>query len=462
MPTRRTPQYLSVEERRAQGKRAREHAPRSSIGAWRPATDRPDPIATLTAQDDTREPDLVPIRHGRMMVSPFTFYRGGARIMAWDLSSVATSGLKVQLCGDAHLSNFGVFASPERQLVFDINDFDETLPGPFEWDVARLAASFVIASRNNRFTEEEARVSAVAAATAYRESMAGFAQMRTLEIWYAHLSAEEILASVRTPRLKESIQRGLDHSRTRDSLQALTKLAEMVDGHYRIVSRPPVVMPIRDLAHLSDGEIQAGIHEMLHEYRRSLPDERRHLLERYHFTDAAHKIVGVGSVGLRAFIALLQGRDEDDPLFLQMKEARHSVMEEHLPKSRFRNHGQRVVEGQRLMQAASDIFLGWTKGIDQQRNYYWRQLRDMKGSLDVEHASPAVMTLYARTCGWTLARAHARSGDPVAIAAYLGVSDRFDRAMGDFAERYADVNDGDHDEFCRAIAAGKLPVREGV
>ncbi|MGB7804812.1 MAG: DUF2252 family protein, partial [Actinomycetota bacterium] len=263
MPTPRTPQYLSVEERRAQGKRARERAPRSSIGTWRPAPDRPDPVATLTGQDETREPDLVPIRHGRMMVSPFTFYRGGARIMAWDLASVATSGLKVQLCGDAHLSNFGVFASPERQLLFDINDFDETLPGPFEWDVARLAASFVIASRNNGFTEEEARVSAVAAATAYREAMAGFAQMRTLEIWYAHLSAEEILASVRTPRLQKSIQRGLEHSRTRDSLQALTKLAEMVDGHYRIVSRPPVVMPIRDLAHLSEEEVQAGIHEML-------------------------------------------------------------------------------------------------------------------------------------------------------------------------------------------------------
>ena len=444
------------------GKRARDRAPRSSFGGWVRSPECPDPVSMLTEQDETREPDLIPIRHGRMMVSPFTFYRGGARTMAWDLASVPTAGLRVQLCGDAHLSNFGVFASPERQLLFDINDFDETLPGPFEWDVARLAASFLIASRNNGFTEEEATATAAGAATAYREAMAGFAQMRTLEIWYAHMPAAEILASVRTSKAQRSLQKGLDHSRTRDSLQALSKLAEVIDGRYQIVSRPPVVVPIREIAHLSQEEVEAGIHEMLHAYRRSLPVDRRQLLERYRLADTAHKIVGVGSVGLRAYIALLQGRDADDPLFLQMKEARHSVLGEHLPKSRFRNHGQRVVEGQRSMQAASDIFLGWTLGIDRSRHYYWRQLRDMKGSIDVERAEPEVLSLYARTCGWTLARAHARSGDAVAISAYLGTGDRFDRAMGGFAQRYADVNERDHQEFCRAIHDGKLNVLEGV
>jgi uncharacterized protein (DUF2252 family) len=415
------------------------------------------------------------VRHGRMMVSPFTFYRGAARIMAADLKDTPTAGLNVQLCGDAHLSNFGVFASPERALVFDLNDFDETLPGPFEYDVKRMAASFTIAARNNAFSTADARTATCLSVRAYREAMAGFAQMRTMDIWYAHLSDADLLnaadgsAANKDKKLakaaRKKAEKGLQKARTRDSLQALSKLGEVVDGRHRIVSQPPIVVPARDLAatsHLDAHQLEHLIREQLRTYRATLQPDRRHLLERFEVVDFARKVVGVGSVGTRAFIVLLQGRDQQDPLFLQLKEATASVLEDHLPKSRYGQHGQRVVHGQRMMQATSDIYLGWNKGVDTSRHFYWRQLRDMKGSIEVETMVPFGLTRYAQLCGWTLARAHARSGDPVAIAAYLGTSDKFDRSITDFCERYADQNEQDYETFTKAIRNGALEAIEGV
>ncbi|MGZ8632199.1 MAG: DUF2252 domain-containing protein, partial [Actinomycetota bacterium] len=431
--------HPTLEERHEAGRVARERTPRLRHEGWEPADDRPDPVALLAEQDETREHDLVPVRHGRMMVSPFTFYRGAARIMAADLKDVPRSGLDVQLCGDAHLSNFGVFGSPERTLLFDLNDFDETLPGPFEYDVARLAASFTIAAQNNGFTKDDSRAATEASIGAYRTAMREFAQMRTLEVWYSRLDADAMLAKASTEASKgeqKALARGekvLQKARTKDSLQALSKLTENVDGHHRILSDPPVVVPGRDLLEtygMSPDEVKAAVHGLLRAYRSTLTDDRRHLLERFELVDFARKVVGVGSVGTRAWIVLLQGRDGEDPLFLQVKQATRSVLEDHLPKSRFRQPGERVVQGQRLMQAASDIFLGWTKGVQADIYYYWRQLRDMKGSTDPERMIPASMNFYAGACGWTLARAHARSGDPVAIAAYLGKGREFDRAMG--------------------------------
>jgi uncharacterized protein (DUF2252 family) len=470
--------HLSVEERRALGKAARERTRPSDHSGWSPAVDRPDPVALLEAQNATREADLVPVRHGRMMVSPFTFYRGAAKIMAADLKDTPDAGLNVQLCGDAHLSNFGVYASPERALVFDLNDFDETLPGPFEYDVKRLAASFTIAARNNGFTETQASDATLAAAATYREAMVGFAEQRTMDIWYAHRSETEILGAIAamTSSLKgadkktakaaeKNARKNALKAHTRDSLQALSKLAEQVDGEYRIVSQPPVVIPARELGPsigMSPDQIEDAIHEQFRAYRATLQDDRRHLLERFEVVDAARKVVGVGSVGTRAFIVLLQGRDQQDPLFLQVKEATTSVLEDHLPKSRYHQPGERVVQGQRMMQAASDIYLGWTKGVEANRYLYWRQLRDMKGSAIVETMAPIMLTLYARFCGETLARAHARSGDPIALAAYLGTKDKFDQSIVDFSHRYADQNDQDYREFCDAIRSGQLEAVEGV
>ena len=464
--------HLTLDERRAVGQSARDRTPPSSNKGWAPAMDRPDPIALLQEQDATREADLVPVRHGRMMVSPFTFYRGGAKIMAADLKDTPRAGLNVQLCGDAHLSNFGFYASPERRLLFDVNDFDETLPGPFEYDVKRMAASFTVASRNNGYTKAETKAAARASVAAYREAMADFAQMRTMDIWYAHLAEEEIAAAVRSTAnvkaVKRDIKRGernIEKARTRDSLQALSKLAEIVDGTYRIVSQPPIVVPMRDLADtygLSPDVVEAAVHAQFRAYRETLRADRRDLLERFQVVDVARKVVGVGSVGTRAFIVLLQGRDEGDPLFLQVKEATTSVLEDHLPKSRYTQHGERVVQGQRRMQAASDVFLGWTRGRDTSRYFYWRQLRDMKGSALVELLSPTALEFYAGLCGWTLARAHARCGDPVAISAYLGNSDAFDRAIVDFAKRYADQNERDYRTFVEGIESGRLAALEGV
>ena len=502
--------HPSVEERRAKREEARAKTPPSSHARWRPAAARPDPVGLLEEQDATREQDLVPERHGRMMVSPFTFYRGAAKIMAEDLKDTPVAGLRAQLCGDAHLSNFGAFGSPERRLLFDLNDFDETLPGPFEYDVKRMAASFTIAARNNGFSKADTRAATLGAVTAYREAMADFAQMRTMDIWYSHLDEDELMnaAHVAVNELRgeastakktekqdkqakqvkaakkeakqvardrqgekaakaaeKGAQKTLAKAHTRDSLQALSKLCELVDGQYRIVSQPPILVPARDLAAtfgLSPDDVLPVLHDQFRAYRATLQDDRRHLLERFQIVDAARKVVGVGSVGTRAFIVLLQGRDTDDPLFLQIKEATASVLEANLPKSRYRQHGERVVQGQRMMQAASDIYLGWTKGLDVNRHFYWRQLRDMKGSAVIETLKPLGLKFYGRICGWTLARAHARSGDPVAIAEYLGSSDAFDKAITDFSERYADQNEQDYTEFVKAIRSGRLAAVAGV
>ena len=473
-------EHHSAEERRAVGKTARERVPPAGHAGWMPAAGRPDPVSLLEDQNVTREPDLVPVRHGRMMVSPFTFYRGAAKIMAEDLNDTPTAGLEVQLCGDAHLSNFGGYASPERTLLFDLNDFDETLPGPFEYDVKRLAASFTIAARNNGFTAADARAATLASVSTYRESMAQFAEMGTLDIWYAKLSEDELTQAIKNAtragkkgagepaagkKARKTAEHSLRKAHTRDSLQALSKLAEMVDGRYRIVSQPPIVVPLRDLAprlRFSVDELEGYIHDQFRAYRATLQDDRRRLLERFEVVDMARKVVGVGSVGTRAFIVLLQGRDQDDPLFLQVKEATTSVLENHLRKSRYRQPGERVVQGQRMMQAASDIFLGWTKGVEDNRYLYWRQLRDMKASALIEMMGPAELAFYATICGRTLARAHARSGDPIALAAYLGAKNRFDQSITDFAERYADQNERDYQGFVDAIRSGRLEALEGV
>jgi uncharacterized protein (DUF2252 family) len=490
--------HPSVDDRKAKGLEARNRASLSSHTRWSPAADRPDPVALLEKQDFTREPDLVPVRHGRMMVSPFTFYRGAAAIMAADLAPTPVAGLDAQLCGDAHLSNFGAFASPERRLLFDLNDFDETLPGPFEYDVKRMAASFTIAARNNGFAKADTRAATLASVRAYREAMASFAQMGTMDIWYASLDEDELRASIRATVAGVSRQekapkkagkraakrakadkeqekaakaaakragKSAAKAHTRDSLQALSKLGELVDGKYRIVSQPPIVVPLRDLAAtygLAPAEADRVVRDQFRAYRETLEDDRRELLERFQIVDAARKVVGVGSVGTRAFIVLLQGRDAADPLFLQVKEATASVLEPYVRRSRYRHHGERVVQGQRRMQAASDIYLGWTKGLDVRRHFYWRQLRDMKGSAIVEAMIPLALNFYAGICGWTLARAHARSGDPIAIATYLGASDEFDKSITDFSERYADQNEQDYQEFVNAVHVGQLAAVEGV
>jgi uncharacterized protein (DUF2252 family) len=471
--------HPSVEERRAHGKEAQNLTPPSSHTGWAPAADRPDPVGLLEEQNVTREPDLVPVRHGRMLVSPFTFYRGAAKIMAADLKDTPVAGLHAQLCGDAHLSNFGAFASPERRLLFDVNDFDETLPGPFEYDVKRMAASFTVAARHNGFSKADTRAATQASVAAYREAMAGFAAMGTLAIWYAHLDEDEVRSAMRSAakasktkkgakaakRAEKTGEKTIAKARTRDSLQALSKLGELVAGRYRIVSQPPIVVPARELEAtygLSADQVERVLHEQFQAYRATLRDDQRQLLERFELVDVARKVVGVGSVGTRAFIGLLQGRDQEDPLFLQVKEATASVLEGPLPKSRYKQHGQRVVAGQRMMQAASDIFLGWTKGVDRNRHYYWRQLRDMKGSAEVESMAPVGLSFYAGICGWTLARAHARSGDPIAIAGYLGEDDQFDRSITDFSSRYADQNERDYQAFAKAIRSGRLEALEGV
>jgi uncharacterized protein (DUF2252 family) len=487
MATPRTIEHPSVKQRRKKGKEARQQAPPSAHAGWKPAADRPDPVALLEEQDATREPDLVPVRHGRMMVSPFTFYRGAAKIMAADLKDTPRAGLMAQLCGDAHLSNFGLFASPERTLLFDLNDFDETLTGPFEYDVARMSASFTIAARNNGFSKSETHDATLASVSAYRASMAEFAEMTTMDVWYARLTEEELMRAISTfaqaeeleapkkaakkeakqaKREEKGAKKIAAKARTRDSLQALSKLGELVDGRYRIVSQPPIIVPARDIDPASYGltadELQHGMHELFRAYRATLQPDRRHLLERFELIDVARKVVGVGSVGTRAFIVLLQGRDQQDPLFLQVKEATQSVLEDHLPKSRYKQPGERVVQGQRMMQAASDIFLGWTKGVDTSRYFYYRQLRDMKGSVDVETLRPSALAFYAHQCGWTLARAHARSGDPIEIARYLGKGDGFDQSITDFSERYADQNERDFKAFIEAIRSGRLAATEGV
>jgi uncharacterized protein (DUF2252 family) len=430
-----------------------------------------DPVALLEEQAVSRVQELVPIRYGRMLVSPFAFYRGGALIMAEDLSRTPVSGLRAQLCGDAHLSNFGVFGSPERNLVFDMNDFDESAPGPWEWDVKRLVASFAIAGRDRGFAKKERRTIALETVRSYREAMRAFSAMRDLEVWYSHLSVDqafrEFTSGVDPKRLKK-IEADIAKSRTKDSMHAFSKLTRIVDGEPRIISDPPLIVPIDELLP-AEHDREAAMDELrgiIRYYRRTLETDRRHLLEEFRFVDLARKVVGVGSVGTRAWIGLFLGADEEDPLFLQVKEAQRSVLEEFAGKSQYANCGQRVVAGQRLMQATSDIFLGWqhvSAGLDgKERDFYIRQLKDWKGSFAFEASVPAGAAAYGRACGWTLARAHARSGDRIAIASYLGKSDVFDQALADFAEAYADQNDRDYRALQIAVEEGRVDAVTGL
>ena len=462
-------EHFTVDERVARGKAARADVPRSAHAAWEPSPDRVSPVELLEEQAKTRVPELVPIRYGRMLVSPFTFYRGAALVMAADLANTARTGLQTQLCGDAHLSNFGAFAAPDRRLVFSVNDFDETLPGPFEWDVKRLVASFAVAGRDRGFDDKQREGVNLAVGKAYREAMSGYAATRNLDLWYTRVNVDDLMAElqrVATAKERKRAEQNLAKTRTKDSLKAFAKLTEIVDGEPRIIGDPPVVTPIEDLFSADRAhEFDAFLHETFRSYRRTLPGDRRKLLERYRYVHAARKVVGVGSVGTRAFIVLLLGRDDNDPLFLQFKEAEASVLERFLGKSKFANHGQRVVEGQRLTQAASDIMLGFIKaqGVDGiKRDFYIRQLWDEKGSALVELMEPTIMTLYAKACGSELARAHARAGDAVAIASYLGTSDTFDRALALFAESYADQNERDYNTLTKAVSDGRIKAETGV
>lgn len=468
-PAMRAAPHITPEERAALGKEARRRSPRSGHAVYKPSPDRPDPLTILEAQSAARVPELVPIRYGRMMESPFRFYRGAAAIMASDLAGSPVSGITAQLCGDAHLLNFRLLASPERRLMFDINDFDETLPGPWEWDVKRLSASLVIAGRANDFDDSERSRIVSSTVRSYRETMIRFAGTGNLDVWYAKIDADllEALASGRlnaTKRGKRNLVRAMTKARTRDSLQAFDKLTETVDGRPRIAADPPLLIPAGDL--LPDVErsaLERQFRGLIERYGRTLASDRRTLLEDYRLADVARKVVGVGSVGTRCWIFLLLGRSDQDPLFLQAKEADTSVLAEHVGASRYRNQGERVVSGQRLMQATSDIFLGWERvdGIDgKQRDFYVRQLRDWKGIAMPERMRPKDMRAFGELCGATLARAHARSGDRIAIAAYLGGGDSFDRALATFAEAYADQNERDHQALVDAVRAGRLPAEE--
>ena len=461
--------HVSTEEAAAKGKAARLSVPRSLHAAWAPPAGRRSPVEIIAEQATSREPDLVPIRHGRMMVSPFTFYRGAAAIMAADLAGTPVSGFRAQLCGDAHLLNFGGFASPERAMLFDVNDFDETLPGPWEWDVKRLAASIEVAGRDAGLKPADRRAAVEATARQYRETLRELAGHTELGVWYARLDAEALVALVRAEvGLKEApnLEANLAKARAKDSLKAFSKLTRVVDGAPRIVADPPLIVPLRDLVNEEQGaRVEHDLHELFRAYRRTLQADRRHLLEQYRIVDMARKVVGVGSVGTRCWVLLLMGRSDADPVFLQVKEAQDSVLAPYAGKCRVSNQGQRVVEGQRLMQAASDIFLGWLRavGLDgRQRDFYVRQLWDGKLSADPANLTPATLAVYGRICGWTLARAHSRSGDRIAIASYLGAGPTFDRAISDFAVAYATQNERDYAAFVEAIKAGLLPVERGV
>ncbi len=486
--------HLTLQERAALGKRARAETPRSSHGAWAPASDRRAPVELLSEQARTRVAELVPIRHGRMLVSPFSYFRGAALPMTCDLAGTPTSGLEVQLCGDAHLSNFGIFGSPERHLVFDVNDFDETAPGPWEWDVKRLAASLEVAGREHELSDRQRQRIVRQAVRSYRESMREFAGMAMLEVWYAHLDMDDLLPRFRSlldPKQTPSVWRAITKARAHDSHQAFEKLCEILDGEPRIVDDPPLIVAVEAFGpgarvgggdeHIGDARTRVGdsgeaigadserdmvaeaIEEIVRGYALTLEPDRRRLLEQYRFVHLARKVVGVGSVGTEAWILLLlDGRGT--PLLLQVKQAEASVLEPFTARSQFANHGERVVAGQRLVQAVSDIFLGWERSAwnGAERDYYIRQLRDWKGSADVEGMTPAGMELWGRMCGWTLARGHARSGDRIAIASYLGKSDVFDRAITDFAGVYADQNERDYRTLQEAVGNGSLAAELGL
>ncbi len=472
--------HLTPKERSQLGKEARARVPRSSQGAFEPSSSRPDPVSLLERQAQTRVPELVPIRYGRMLVSPFTFFRGAALIMASDLATTPRSGLTTQVCGDAHLSNFGLFASPERAMMFDVNDFDETLPGPWEWDLKRLAASVVVAGRDQNFSKKDCAVAAREVGATYRKEMHRLAESGNLDVWYSRVDIEEFIAGLATRAArqanKEKAKRDeqmatkassiVAKSRTKDSLQAQAKLTTVVDGRRQIISDPPLIVPLKELAAEQQPDaVFESLHQLVRSYRRTLQTDRRHLLEGFELVDVARKVVGVGSVGTRAWILLFEGRDSDDPLFLQAKEAEASVLEGFVGKSHYANHGERVVAGQHLMQAASDIFLGWQRveGLDGiSRDFYLRQLRDWKGSFDIEGALPKGLATYAGVCAQALARAHARSGDRIAIASYLGNSSVFDDALVEFAEIYADQNERDYGELQKAVANGRIRAETGL
>jgi len=477
-PPRRVPRYqldtapgrLTPAQSAAKGKAARTAAPRVSHAAFNPGADRPDPIALLEEQAKTRVPELVPVRWGRMLVSPFTYYRGAALPMASDLARTPTTGLAVQACGDAHLSNFGIFGSPERRLVFDVNDFDETLPGPWEWDVKRLAASLEVAGRDNGFTTKQRRDIVTAAAARYRRAMREFAGMTHLEVWYTRADVDEARAEIDaqlTARGRKTVDKSMAQARTRDSMQAVAKLTRVVEGRPRILSDPPLLVPAAELIpDDADREMFAAqMTRLIAGYRRTLETDRRYLLEQFEFCDLARKVVGVGSVGTRCWIVLMLGRDHGDPLFLQVKEAERSVLSRFAGASRYANQGQRVVAGQRLMQASSDI-LGWQRieaGLDgRARDFCVRQLRDWKFSVDIPDMRPIGMRRYGELCGWTLARAHARCGDRIAIASYLGNSDVFDKAIAAFAVAYADQNERDYQALQDAAATGRVTAERGL
>ena len=451
-------------ERAVAGKAARRVAPRSGPADWEPPAGRPDPVDVVERESASRLPELVPIRYGRMLVSPFTFFRGAAGIMALDLAGGTTSGITVQLCGDAHLSNFGIFAAPDRRLVFDLNDFDETHEGPWEWDVQRLAASIEVGGRDRRFTPKQRRTAVVATVRRYREAMRSFAGMTNLDVWYARMDVDAVAAGLEGDDA-ESVRRLTRKARSKTSLRAITRLTEVVDGELRFASDPPLLERLTDLlpdheAHVLTDRVQG----LLDLYLASLSDDVRRLAESYRVVDMARKVVGVGSVGTRAWVILLEGRDPSDPLVLQAKEAGPSVLEQQLGEGRYENHGERVVRGQRLMQAASDVLLGWLRspGLDgQSRDFYVRQLWDGKASAALDTMSPARLARYGELCGWTLARAHARSGDRIGIAAYLGGGTAFDQAVATFADRYAEQNDEDFAALTGAVEAGRLSVREG-
>jgi len=453
------------------GKNARAEVPLDSHARFDPRPDRPDPIALLEEQAESRVPELVPVRYGRMMVSPFTYFRGAALPMASDLASTPVSGLAVQACGDAHLSNFGVFGSAERRLIFDVNDFDETQPGPWEWDVKRLAASLEVAARGNGFSQKKRRAIVAAMVARYRMAMREFAGMTDLNVWYSIADVEQFRqqgASLLKARQRKQVDKGMSKARTSDSMRAVGKLTRMVDGRPRIISDPPLLVPIDQLIpeEMDRKSFESLITGLITGYQRTLETDRRYLLEQYEYADMAHKVVGVGSVGTRCWIVLMRGRDNNDPLFLQVKEAQESVLSRYVGTSRFANQGQRVVAGQRLMQASSDIFLGWQRneaGLDSRsRDFYVRQLRDWKFSMDIETMVPRGMRLYGQMCGWTLARAHARSGDRIAIAAYLGGSDAFDQAIAEFAVAYADQNERDYEELLTAVSAGRIHAEKDL
>jgi uncharacterized protein (DUF2252 family) len=469
VPLPRTVAHPSVAERTAVGREARRAVPRRRQAEFTPTPDRPDPIALLESQAPSRVAELVPIRYGRMLSSPFAFYRGAALVMASDLATTPVSGLRVQLCGDAHLSNFGIFGTPERRMLFDINDFDETAPGPWEWDVKRLAASLEVAARENGYAAADRTAIVEASGRSYRTAMNHFAEQTNLEVFYASLDIDTALAELQgqvTAKMRKRADTTVAKARTRDSLHAFDKLTHEVDGQPRIISDPPLIVPVTELfPNETARQFTEWAHTHLREYRLTLETDRRRLLEGYEFIELARKVVGVGSVGTRAWIALFLGRDIADPLFLQFKEAQESVLEAFCGRSEYRNHAHRVVAGQHLMQAASDVFLGWmhVTGIDGiERDFYVRQLRDWKGSAEIEVMVPRGMEVYAEWCGWTLARAHARSGDRVALSAYLGKSDAFDIAIGSFAAAYADQNQRDYEALTAAVASGRVTAETGV